>query len=168
MKVKIVKVLKYIKKKYFYYLNLLRKIDLPSDITINGYTVFTRNTRVGSNCHFNGLLVRGSGLVVIGNNFHSGDGCLFITETHNYEGTHLPYDETNIVKNIHIGNNVWLGSNVTILGGVNIGEGVIIQAGSVVVSDIEECKIAGGHPAKIFSERNLVAYKQRVLDKMYY
>ena len=29
-----------------------------------------------------------------------------------------------------------------------------IQAGSVVVSDIEPCSIAGGHPAKVFKMRN--------------
>ena len=31
-----------------------------------------------------------------------------------------------------------------LLGGVRIGEGAIIQAGSVVVSDIPSCGIAGG------------------------
>lgn len=53
-----------------------------------------------------------------------------------------------------IEDNVWLGQNVTILQGVKIGEGAIIQAGSVVVSDIPACSIAGGHPAKVFKMRN--------------
>ena len=53
-----------------------------------------------------------------------------------------------------IEDNVWLGQNVTILQGIKIGEGAIIQAGSVVVSDIPSCSIAGGHPAKVFKKRN--------------
>lgn len=43
---------------------------------------------------------------------------------------------------------------VIVLGGVTIGEGAIIQAGSVVVSDIPDCAIAGGHPAKVFKDRD--------------
>jgi acetyltransferase-like isoleucine patch superfamily enzyme len=36
---------------------------------------------------------------------------------------------------------------------VTIEEGAIIQAGSVVTSDVPECSIAGGHPTKVFRER---------------
>lgn len=43
-------------------------------------------------------------------------------------------------------------------GGVLIGEGAIIQAGSVVVSDIPACAIAGGHPAKVFKFRDKEHY----------
>jgi len=92
---------------------------------------------------------------VIGNNFHSGPGCLIITQNHNYDnGNAIPYDNTYIYKDVKIEDNVWLGSRVIILGGVTIGEGAIIQAGSVVVGDIPACAIAGGHPAKIFKYRD--------------
>ena len=49
---------------------------------------------------------------------------------------------------------------VLILGGVTIGEGAIIQAGSVVVNDIPDFKIAGGNPAKVFKERNMMSYNK--------
>ncbi|HHT0934569.1 TPA: acyltransferase, partial [Serratia marcescens] len=50
--------------------------------------------------------------------------------------------------------------NVIVLPGVSIGEGAIIQAGSVVVKDIEPYAIAGGHPAKPFSQRDVAHYLQ--------
>jgi len=128
-------------------------------IRVNYKSRFTRKTHVQNNVHFNGMTIKGCGEVYIGSNFHSGSECVMLTQNHNYEGESLPYDNTNICKDIHIGDNVWLGDRVMILGGVTIGEGAIIQAGSVVVFDIPECAIAGGHPAKVFSSRNVDHYE---------
>lgn len=128
-------------------------------IYINKKSTVTQATKIGSNVHMNGLHITGDGNVVIGNNFHCGDSCLMITSDHNYEGDALPYDKTYIHKDITIEENVWLGTRVIILGGVTIGEGAIIQAGSVVVRDIPACSIAGGHPAKVFKQRNLAHYQ---------
>ncbi len=121
--------------------------------TVNARSRFNHNTFLGENTHFNGIRIKGGGRVTIGDNFHSGQELLFLTEFHNYLGKKLPYDETTIVKEINIEDNVWLGDRVTVLGGVTIGEGAIIQAGSVVVSDIPKCAIAGGHPARVFKYR---------------
>ncbi len=142
--------------------NLVRRkcAAFSEPLWVNGKSSVTGNTHLGKNVHFNGMHIRGKGKVVIGDNFHSGSECLFITSVHNYEGNALPYDDTYIHKNITIGDNVWLGSRVIVLGGVTIGEGAIIQAGSVVVSDIPACAIAGGHPAKVFKHRNLDHYNQ--------
>ncbi|MBR5315114.1 MAG: acyltransferase [Clostridia bacterium] len=104
--------------------------------------------------------ISGRGKVKIGDNFHSGTECMIITSFHNYDfGTAIPYDDTYIDKDVTIGNNVWLGSRVIVLGGVTIEEGAIIQAGSVVVSDIPKCAIAGGSPAKVFKYRNIEHYE---------
>ncbi len=127
---------------------------------VNAHSSFTSNTYIGTNCHFNGMEIGGKGKVVIGNNFHSGKECMIITQNHNYEGEAIPYDNTFVVKEIVIKDNVWLGSRVIVLGGVTIGEGAIIQAGSVVVSDIPNYAIAGGHPAKVFSSRNAEHYEK--------
>jgi acetyltransferase-like isoleucine patch superfamily enzyme len=84
-----------------------------------------------------------------------------ITQIHNYDyGDKIPYDDTYINKDVLIKDNVWLGSRVVILGGVTIGEGAIIQAGSVVVSDIPDYAIAGGHPAKVFKYRDKEHYNK--------
>lgn len=130
-------------------------------VRANARTWVTRNTVLGSNVNFNGMEITGGGKVVIGDNFHSGPGCLFITEFHNYdEGKAIPYDETTIIKDVEVGDNVWLGSRVVVLGGVSIGEGAIIQAGSVVVKDVPPCAIAGGHPAKVFKYRDVEHYER--------
>jgi len=137
-------------------------------IKVNGYSKLNKNCHLGRNLHFNGLQVLGGGKVTIGDNFHSGPECLFITQNHNINGTKLPYDNTYIYKKINIGDNVWLGSRVTILGGVNVGEGAVIQAGSVVVKSIPAYAIAGGHPCKVFSERNIEHYTKLKKEGMFH
>lgn len=128
-------------------------------VRVGGPTSLTGNTHLGQNANFNGLRINGRGKVVIGDNFHSGRECLFITDVHNFDGgTAIPYDNTYIVKDITIKDNVWLGTRVIVLGGVTIGEGAIIQAGSCVVSDIPDYAIAGGHPARVFSQRDQEHY----------
>lgn len=129
-------------------------------LRVNSKSFVTSKTIIGNNVNFNGMKIMGSGNVKIGNNFHSGEDILIISETHNYDsGNAIPYDSTYIPKNIEIEDNVWLGARVIILGGVKIGEGAIIQAGSVVVSDIPKYSIVGGHPAKVFKMRDIEHYK---------
>ena len=129
---------------------------------VNFYSRFTKNTFIGKNCHFNGLIIRGNGKVIIGDNFHCGKDVLFINSFHKYDGGNaIPYDtKETIDKDIIIEDNVWIGDRAIILGGVKIGEGAIIQAGAVVVKDIEKFGIAGGNPAKIFKYRDIENYKK--------
>lgn len=127
---------------------------------VNGYSVFTPNTIIGDYCNFNGMDISGGGKVTIGRYFHSGPGCKIICQNHNYEGEKIPYDDTYVCKDVTIGECVWLGTSVIILGGVHIGNGAIIQAGSVVVNDIPDYAIAGGHPAKVFNYRNREHYQE--------
>jgi acetyltransferase-like isoleucine patch superfamily enzyme len=155
----------------FYYSKFLKKVfakkimatakSVKGKIYINNRSIVTSNTILGENVHFNGMNIFGEGKVTIGNNFHSGTGCVIITHYHNYDnGTAIPYDDTLYHKDVTIGDNVWLGNNVTILGGVTIGEGSIIQIGSVVVSNVPAMAIAGGHPCKTYKYRNLEHYSK--------
>jgi chloramphenicol O-acetyltransferase type B len=127
-------------------------------LRVNGRSSVTAATHLGSNVHFNGMTIGGAGRVEIGDNFHSGAGCLILSDNHNYEGVALPYDYTVIAKPVTIERNVWFGERVIVLGGVTVGEGAIIQAGSVVVADIPALGIAGGHPATVFKFRNADHY----------
>jgi acetyltransferase-like isoleucine patch superfamily enzyme len=77
-------------------------------------------------------------------------------------------DNTYIYKDITIEDQVWLGSRVIVLGGVTIGEGAIIQAGSVVVKDIPKYAIAGGHPCKVFSQRDIEHYEKLKLEGLFH
>ena len=129
---------------------------------IGYYSRFTKNTFLGYNCNFNGMIIRGFGKVIIGDNFHSGKQCLMINTYHKYDyGDAIPYDsKISISKNITIEDNVWIGDRTLILGGITIGEGAIIQAGSVVVKDIPKYAIAGGNPATVFKYRDIKHYKR--------
>ena len=136
--------------------------SFQSPPAVNGRSRFTRTTSLGHNTHFNGMTIVGGGRVVIGDNFHSGVECRMITQTHRYDdGDAIPYDTREyVLRDIVIEDNVWLGDRVMVLGGVTIGEGAVIQAGSVVVSSIPKYAIAGGHPAKVFKERDIDHYER--------
>ena len=145
---------------WYYTFSVKRKCGKHGNfLSVNGWTKVTKTTFLGNNVNFNGMKIFGCGNVFIGDNFHSGEECMMLTQVHNYEGKCIPYDRTYICKDIVIDNNVWLGTRVMILSGVTIGEGAIIQAGSVVVSDIPKYAIAGGHPAKVFSTRDSIHYE---------
>lgn len=129
-------------------------------IKINNKSIFSNNTYLGNDCHFNGIRISGGGKCSIGNHFHSGKDCLIITQNHNYDGGKaLPYDNTYVYKDVIIGENVWIGDRVIILPGSVLEDGCIIQAGSVVSSRIPYCAIAGGAPAKVFKYRNMNHYE---------
>lgn len=146
----------------FTYLACLKIAEYKAKPKVNFYSRFTSNTFLGENCHFNGLIIRGNGKVVIGDNFHSGKDCLMINSYHEYDhGNAIPYDShLKVDKDISIEDNVWIGDRVMILSGVTIGEGAIIQAGSVVVNSIAKYAIAGGHPAKTFGIRDIEHYEK--------
>ncbi len=138
-------------------------------LTVNHKSSVTKFTRLGRNVNFNGLTINGGGAVTIGDNFHSGPDCLLISQYHNFDqGNAIPYDDTYILKDICIGDNVWLGSRVIILGGVTLGEGVIIQAGSVVTKSVPPYCIAGGHPAKVFKQRDIAHYERLKALNLFY
>ena len=149
--------------KKLYYKNKI-KIQCESYIEplfVGGKSSVTKKTILHKNVNFNGMIIKGGGRVEIGDNFHSGGGCLMITHIHNYNhGDAIPYDNTYLHKNIIIEDNVWLGDRVIVLGGVVIGEGAIIQAGSVVAKNIPKYAICGGHPAIRFSQRDIGHYQK--------
>jgi chloramphenicol O-acetyltransferase type B len=149
------KFLKLALPKYYRYRVTKRCAEYGAGLKVNGRSNVNRNTKLGNNVNFNGMRIKGRGIVTIGDNFHSGEGILFLTENHKYEHAEsIPYDDTNVSQPIIIGDNVWLGDRVIVLSGCEIGEGAIIQAGSVVVSNIPACAIAGGHPARVFKYRD--------------
>ncbi len=158
-----------IKSKYFTIKVKVLAKSVGKDIKVNGNSMVGKNTYLGNNINFNGIKIQGIGKVVIGDNFHSGEECLMITQNHNYDkGNSIPYDDTYIYKDIYIGDNVWVGSRVIILGGVSIGEGSIIQAGSVVTKSIPKYAIVGGSPAKVFKYRDIEHYESLKKQKRFH
>lgn len=168
MKKQLIKIFQNYRQKYYTRKTEKTVLSFKKPLKVNNKSHFTRNVLLGRNTHFNGINISGQGEVTIGDNFHSGKECMIITDVHNFEGASLPYDDTYIIKNVIIEDNVWIGSRVIILGGVTIGEGAIIQAGSVVVSDIPSCAIAGGSPARVFKYRNKTHYNKLKSEKKFH
>lgn len=130
-------------------------------LKVNHPSRFWSRCVFGDNCNFNGMTVLGRGRVVFGNNFHSGERCRIITSNHNFDsGRAIPYDDTNIAKEIVIGDNVWFGDSVLVVGNVTIGEGAIVGAGSVVCKDVPVGAIVGGNPARVLKYRDMEHYNQ--------
>lgn len=156
-------------KRNHYTKKILKNVaSCGKNLIVNYKSSATKNTYLGDSVNFNGINICGKGTVKIGNYFHSGSDCLIMTDNHNYEGNKIPYDETDIVKDIVIKDFVWLGDRVIILPGVTIGEGAIIQAGSVVVNDIPDFAIAGGHPANVFKFRDIEHFQKLKKEGRYH
>lgn len=130
-------------------------------LKVNRPSRFLSRCRFGNNCNFNGMTVLGRGRVTFGDNFHSGENCRIITSNHNYDGGEaIPYDGTNIEKEIVIGDNVWFGDSVIVVGNVTIGEGAIVGAGAVVSGDVPAFAVVGGNPAKVIKYRDRDHYQR--------
>lgn len=161
--------MRFFRRIIFSYLIKRKAEHISGKIFINGFSRVNSKTRLGGNVHFNGLKVIGNGVVEIGDNFHSGTGCLLITENHNFDhGEAIPYDNTFVTKEIVIEQNVWLGSNVIILPGTHIEEGAIVQAGAVVYGRVPRCAITGGNPSKVFKYRDIAHYDKLKLAKKFF
>ena len=149
-----------IKKVFIKKLVLLQSVKFGPKCSFNNFVIFPKNTIIGANSHFNGLVGRGKGKLTIGSHFHSGKDILVYTSDHNYKvDTKLPYDDSYITKDITIGDFVWVGSRVIILPGVNIGDGAIVGAGSVVTKDVPKLAIVAGNPAKVISQRSTLDFE---------
>jgi chloramphenicol O-acetyltransferase type B len=168
------KVIRFIYSKYYSFrsviftYNVKRKaVNCGPGLKVWNYSSVNYNTQFGDFVNLNGMKIFGTGKVTIGNYFHSGVECMILTSNHNYRGNKIPYDETEIIKDVIIADCVWIGARVTILGGVTIGEGAIIQAGAVVVNNIPKYGIAGGNPAKVFKYRDAAHFEQLKADKKF-
>lgn len=134
----------------------------------NHYSKVTKKTYIHDHANFNGMRIMGAGRVEIGRYFHSGTECKILTASHNYEGEEIPYDGTDMIGDVRIGDFVWIGDRVMILPGVTIGEGAIIQAGAVVVRSVPPCAIAGGNPAAVFKYRDKEHFDRLKREKRFH
>ena len=99
------------------------------------------------------------GGVKIGKYCHIAKGLTIYSHNHNWKSEeYIPYDATDIMKPVKIGDCVWIGANVTIAPGAEIENGVIISSGAVVFGHIPRCAIVRGNPAEVIGYRDKDVY----------
>ena len=107
------------------------------------------------------LFINALGGVKIGRYCHIAKGLTIYSHNHNWKSKKsIPYDDTNNMKPVMIGDCVWIGANVTIAPGVEIENGVIISTGSVVFEHIPRCAIVRGNPAVIIGFRDVEIFNE--------
>lgn len=123
-------------------------------ITLPKNTIIGNNVHIGNNAYFST-----EGGLIIGDNTHISRNVTIFTQSHNYSGDQIPYDQTSIYKPVTIHNNVWIGMNVSIIPGVTIGEGAIIGLGTLVNRNVEPFEIVGNVKATSLKFRDENHYK---------
>lgn len=139
-------------------------------IKISGFGRFMciSNLKIGNNVGINfGAYWVCEGGLEIGDNCRFAKNVTIYTRNHNYNGSQLPYDSSNIFKPVVIGRNVWIGTNVTILPGTKINDGAIIGAGTVVYGEIPAGAIIGSSGMKQISQRDDEHYQMLDMKKSY-
>jgi virginiamycin A acetyltransferase len=108
--------------------------------------------KVGEHAYIGGYCIIGH--ADIGRDVLLGSGVHLLSGKHQHgiDDVELPIRcQPRRSERISIGDDTWIGDNATIL--ANVGKKCVVGAGSVVVSDIPECSIAAGNPAKVFAPR---------------
>lgn len=103
------------------------------------------NISIHANCYIDAV-----GSCSIGENVSIAHASSIITFDHTWgdKDTPIKYNPTKLAA-VKIENDCWVGCGVRILSGVSIGTRSVVAAGAVVQSDIPECSIAAGVPARV-------------------
>ncbi len=104
---------------------------------LGSYSIFNggHGIKIGANCIFAGFVY-------------------FNTSDHGFKRGALIQEQGFFGAPIEIGEDVWLGGHVFVSKGTRIGHGCVIGAGSVVLKDVPDYKIAVGNPAKVLRDRD--------------
>ena len=72
------------------------------------------------------------------------------------------YDEIDRAP-VVIGDHVFLGANAVVMMGVTIGDCAVVAAGAVVTTDVPECAVVGGVPAKVIGRVEFEGDEPRIV-----
>lgn len=138
--------------------------NIGNNVIISG----TAHIKIGNNVSIgSGSFIRSEGGLEIEDNVIISRNLVLYTNSHNYEGKRIPFDETYVERPIVIEKNTWVGMNVTISPGSIIGEGSIIGLGSRIYGTIPKLSVVGIEAPKIIKTRNKKHYENRNKNKEY-
>ncbi|WP_164975331.1 DapH/DapD/GlmU-related protein [Lutibacter sp. HS1-25] len=134
----------------------------PCNITGVGKVSLGNNVTIGANAY-----IKAEGGLIIGNNVSISRNLVLYTINHNYKGKRLPYDESQIKKQVVIEDNVWIGMNVCITPGSHIEEGAIIGMGTTVTGRVPARAIIGSQSWRVLKYRDEEHYNKLISNSMY-
>lgn len=140
------------------------RVIVGPDVWWNFHLVQPEQLHIGEGTVLNGeCYINAQGGVSIGRYCHAGKGLTIYSSNHNHRSSvAIPYDETDVLRPVTIGDCVWIGANVSILPGTTIGDGAIIAMGAVVRGNVAACAIVSGNPAKVVGSRD-----QETFERLY-
>jgi maltose O-acetyltransferase len=110
------------------------------------------NIRIGRNSFVNfGCIFLDCNLIIIGQDAQIGPGVHIYTALHPVDPK-LRRSGLESARPVRIGRNVWIGGHTVLCPGVTIGDNTVIGAGSIVVRDIPEGKVAVGNPCRVIRD----------------
>lgn len=116
--------------------------------TLNPDNTIGNNSRIHAGCFLE--------MVTLGKSVFLGPKVTFTNDPHPI----IPIDFRECWKGATVDDGAIIGGNATILPHVHIGKGAIIGAGSVVVENIPDNKVAVGNPAKIIKNASDIICKK--------
>ncbi|MEZ4897630.1 MAG: acyltransferase [Saprospiraceae bacterium] len=119
------------------------KIYKPNKLKIGNHVFIGRN-----------FFIRSDGGILIGDYTHISRNVTIHTVNHNISGGMLPYDKSEIKKEVIIGNYVWIGMNVSILSGVTIGDGAVVGMGAIVSKNVNPGEIIVSSQQRVIGNRD--------------
>lgn len=117
--------------------------------TLNPENTIGNNSRIHAGCFLE--------MVTLGESVFLGPHVTFTDDPH----PTIPINFKECLRGARVGNGTVIGGNVTILPHVEIGSKTVIGAGSVVVKNIPDNKVAVGNPARIIKDTSEVVCKRR-------
>ena len=129
------------------------------------YLTHTYGLEIGERFSVNsGAVLDGRGGIKIGDSVMVGPHAVLVSSAHQHRNIDTPMSSRDhTMQPLVIGDDVWIGANAFIKGGITISRGVVIAAGSSVLNDIGEYKIAGGTPARVIGDRRDTRANQAAL-----
>ena len=111
------------------------------------------NLRIGSHVGISGVTIHAAKSISIGDYVMIGSGALITdTDAHPLDPEQRRRGGCGVSRPVVIEDDVFIGARAIVLKGVRLGRGCVIGAGSVVVRDVPEYKIAAGNPAKVVGD----------------
>ena len=121
---------------------------------IGAFVEIQRKAVVGARCKISSHTFICAG-VTIEDEVFVGHGVMFINDIYpratNDDAALQSEDDWQLVET-RVKYRASIGSNATILGGVTIGESALVGAGAVVTSDVPDCAIVAGAPARVIGD----------------